>query len=190
MTREKHHIMSTSSSVSRAVTITGVIAALSVSAYALYFDHKRRSNPEFRKQLKQRSKQQKKDISLAKEQEQKAKLQKVTEFLTKELVENPIPNDPSQREAIFASNVEQGERLAMTANNELAAAAKFYKALTVYPNPADLLGIYQRSIPEGIYEYIVLMIAILPPANVSTFLNSGPSKQEAEVLADANTIDE
>ena len=32
------------------------VGAVALSAYALYFDHQRRSNPEFRKELKRRVK--------------------------------------------------------------------------------------------------------------------------------------
>ncbi len=35
---------------------------------------------------------------------------------------------------------------------EMDAALCFYKALAVYPNPTDILGIYQRSVPEEVYE--------------------------------------
>lgn len=187
--------MSQTSPVSRALTITGVLAALSLTGYAVYFDYKRRSNPQFRKQLRHKIKKQEALEKKEQEEAKQVKLQNVREFLTQELATDPIPSDPTQREATFTTNVEIGERLSMTPGKELESASKFYKALSVYPNPADLLGIYQRSVPEAVYEYIVMMIAILPPANISTFLSGAKDQvmaQQAEsaAMAEANEIDE
>ncbi|AQZ10551.1 TOM20 (YGR082W) [Zygosaccharomyces parabailii] len=186
--------MSQSSTISRALTVTGVLAAVSLAGYAIYFDHKRRSSPEFRKHLKSKSKRQAAFEKKQKEEAKQVKLQKVSEYLAKELAANPTPTDPSRREETFTSNVEQGERLSVVPGKELEAAAKFYRALSVYPNPADLLGIYQRSVPETVYEYIVMMIAILPPANISTFLSGATEQVQAQAetaaMAQANDIDE
>ncbi|GAV53459.1 hypothetical protein ZYGR_0AI07430 [Zygosaccharomyces rouxii] len=187
--------MSQPSTFSRVLTATGVLAAVSLTGYAIFFDHKRRNSPEFRKHLKSKSKKQAALEKKQKEEAKQVKLQKVSEFLAKELAANPTPTDPTRREETFTTNVEQGERLSIVSGKELDAAAKFYKALSVYPNPADLLGIYQRSVPETVYEYVVMMIAILPPANISTFL-SGATEQvqaaqaESAAMAQANEIDE
>ncbi|CCF60498.1 hypothetical protein KAFR_0K01440 [Kazachstania africana CBS 2517] len=176
--------MSESRGLVRALGMTAAVAVASFTGYALYFDHKRRSDPQFRRELKNRVKKQRQQEKLNKEAEQKLKVQKVTDFLTEELVKDPVSTDPSQRETVFTSNIEQGERLSMIPGNEMEAAAKFYKALTVYPNPADLLGIYQRSVPDNVYEFIVLMIAVLPPTNVSSFLNGGASKNEPPIISE------
>ncbi|CAR27466.1 hypothetical protein ZYGR_0I07410 [Zygosaccharomyces rouxii] len=187
--------MSQPSTFSRVLTVTGVLAALSLTGYAVFFDHKRRNSPEFRKHLKSKSKRQAALEKKQKEEAKQVKLQKVSEFLAKDLAADPTPTDPSRREETFTTNVELGERLSIVSGKELESATKFYKALSVYPNPADLLGIYQRSVPETVYEYIVMMIAILPPANISTFL-SGATEQvqaaqaESAAMAQANEIDE
>ncbi|CAI4449704.1 CIH_collapsed_G0017940.mRNA.1.CDS.1 [Saccharomyces cerevisiae] len=183
--------MSQSNPILRGLVITTAIAALSATGYAIYFDYQRRNSPQFRKVLRQRAKEQAKMEEQAKTHAKEVKLQKVTEFLSMELAKDPIPSDPSEREATFTTNVENGERLSMQQGKELEAASKFYKALTVYPQPADLLGIYQRSIPEAIYEYIILMIAILPPANVASFVKGVVgSKAESDAVAEANDIDD
>lgn len=180
-----------SNTIGRTIATAGALLAATAVGYAIYFDYKRRNSHEFRRELKKRSRLQKIHESRAQEEAKQKRLQEVTEFLAAELAKDPVPSDPAKKETVFTSNVELGERLAMTPGKELEAAAKFYKALTVYPSPADLLGIYQRSIPENIYENVVLMIAIMPPANVSSFLGSATSSTEAkEAMAAANTIDE
>lgn len=180
-------------SLGRTLAAATAVGAVALSAYALYFDHQRRSNPEFRKELKRRVKKEAKAAQVAEEQAKRQKLEKVTQYLTQELAADPIPASATERETVFTKNVELGERLSVTPGQELEAAAKFYKALTVYPNPADLLGIYQRSVPENIYEYIVLMIAIMPPANVSTFIrgaaagnDNAAAKEVEESVADVD----
>ncbi|CAL9736632.1 mitochondrial import receptor subunit Tom20p [Monosporozyma servazzii] len=171
------------SSIKRVLTLSSVAAVLGATGYAFWFDYQRRNNAEFRKNLKQRVKKQKKQAELDAIASKKARVSAVLHFLSEELQNDPISTDPSQMEAIFTTNVELGERLSMSPGNEMGAAVKFYKALAVYPNPADLLGIYQRTIPETIYEYIVIMIAVIPPTNITSFINTGAeelSKQEQE----------
>lgn len=165
--------MSSSNGLNRLLAITGIATAVSAAGYVLYFDYQRRNSPEFRKALKRKLRKQRKAEELQQEQAKQGKLQEVREFLKAELARNPIPTDPSQVEQVFSTNVELGERLSMQPGGEMEAAAKFYKALAVYPKPTDLLGIYQRTIPENIYEMIVLMIAVMPPTNITDFISGG-----------------
>ena len=174
-------------SIKRVLALSGVAAVIGATGYAFWFDHQRRNNAEFRKNLKQRVKKQKKQAELDAIESKKARVTAVLQFLTEELQNDPISTDPTQMEAIFTTNVELGERLALSPGNEMGAAVKFYKALAVYPNPADLLGIYQRTIPETIYEYIVIMIAVIPPANITSFINTGAeevAKQEDPLISE------
>ena len=171
-------------SIARILAVAGITATVAIAGYAAYFDHQRRNNPEFRKSLKRKLKKHAEQEKEEKERAKQLKLAHVGEFLTAELAKDPVSTDPAQRETVFTTNVEMGEKLASVPGNELEAALKFYKALSVYPNPADLLGIYQRSVPEAVYEYIVLMIAIMPPVNVSTFL-SGTAQGGPAAVAQA-----
>ena len=165
--------MSNSSLLSRTLAITGIATALSVAGYAIYFDYQRRNNSTFRKALKKKLRKQAKEEAQEQEKAKQGKLEDIRNFLKEELIKNPIPTDPAQIQNVFSNNVELGEHLSMTPGNEMEAAAKFYKALAVYPKPTDLLGIYQRTIPENIYEMIVLMIAVMPPTNITDFIAGG-----------------
>ncbi|KAG0668597.1 hypothetical protein C6P45_004568 [Maudiozyma exigua] len=173
--------MSNSSLLSRTLAITGIATALSVAGYAIYFDYQRRNNSDFRKSLKKKLRKQAKEEAQNQERAKQGKLQDIRNFLKEELLKNPIPTDPTQIQNVFSNNVELGEHLSMTPGNEMEAAAKFYKALAVYPKPTDLLGIYQRTIPENIYEIIVLMIAVMPPTNITDFI-SGGAMESGEAL--------
>lgn len=154
----------------KSATVLSVVTVLSGVSYALWFDYERRHNLEFRKELKLKAKREAKKSAKLETEAKKAIVTDVMHYLEAELAKDPISNDPAMMETIFTTNVEMGERLAMQPGNEMDAAVKFYKALAVYPNPADLLGIYQRTIPENIYEYIVMMIAVIPPTNITSII--------------------
>ncbi|KAG0668016.1 hypothetical protein C6P45_005152 [Maudiozyma exigua] len=169
-------------SVRKIFTVTTALAAISAVGYAIYFDYQRRNNPEFRHNVKKRIRKQQKKLEKANHSAQVARVQAAAKFLEEELEKDPIPTDAEGKQLAFNTNIEQGDQLAAKPGQELEAAAKFYKALTVYPNPADLLGIYSKSLPELIYENLVLMIAAIPPANISTFLDESEAKDAAQVL--------
>ena len=104
-----------------------------MAGYAAYFDYQRRNNPEFRKQLKRKLKQHAELEKQAKEEAKQEKLKRVNEILIAELTKDPLPQDPSQREATFSSNVELGEKLAAIPGSELESALTVsYTHLDVY----------------------------------------------------------
>lgn len=181
--------MSNQTSFGRVLLVSGITVAAAFAGYAAYFDFQRRNNPKFRKQLKRKLKHHAELEKQQKEEAKQEKLKKVNEVLIGELTKDPLPQDPAQREAAFSSNVELGEKLAAVPGKEMESALKFYKALSVYPNPSDLLGIYQRSLSEEIYENIVLMIALMPPSNVSSFLNAGAGMASAAAAAPSATVE-
>lgn len=85
----------------------GTIAA-SFIAYAVYFDHRRRNDPEFRKQLKRDSKKQAraaKEEAEAQGKEQKKSIREAVERANAE----GYPKDPEEIEAYFMQEVAQGE---------------------------------------------------------------------------------
>lgn len=156
--------------MNKGLTITA-IATAAIAGYAVYFDYQRRNSADFRKSLKKREVKQKK-LKAKKEAESKQnKLEAVKKALLEDLAQNPIPTDLTEREAFFMEQVAVGEQKAKV--DAIEAAICFYKALAVYPNPTDILGIYQKTVPEEVYELVVMMIAVYPPASVSSILNKG-----------------
>ncbi len=125
---------------------TGVILSASL-AYALYFDHKRRSDPDFRKNLK---KQQKKisrlneEASKAAERSQKDKIRRMVE----EANEEGFPKDPEEMESYFMQEVARGEGMCSDGSDPVEAALCFYRALKVYPQPRELISIYDKTVPK------------------------------------------
>lgn len=134
-------------------------AAVGVASYAVYFDYKRRTDPQFRRVIKKQ-----REYKLQKEQaELKAKEDQMVKLLTRamSLVKDEVyPTDVESREAYFMENLQKGELLfRQGAHMNVEAAACFFNAVKVYPNPVDLLVILQKSIPEDVVGLVYAMIS-------------------------------
>lgn len=156
------------------------VAAAGFLAYAAYFDYTRRNDPNFRKSLKKRAIRLEKDDAKAKTQAAKARKIAVKKALLADVLANPPPTDAAQKENYFLEQISLGERLAPIPGKQLEAALCFYKALTVYPNPTDVLNVYKNSVPTDVYEIVSLMIAIQPPASISTVVKEKPAQADLD----------
>ncbi|CAI5758818.1 unnamed protein product [Candida verbasci] len=156
--------------MNKALTITAV-AVTALASYAVYFDYQRRNSSDFRKSLKKKSIKQRKLKEKEEKESKQSKLDAVKKALLEDLKNNPIPTDLTEREQFFMEQVATGEQKAK--DNSIEAAICFYKALAVYPNPTDILGIYQKTVHEEVYELVVMMVAVYPPASVSSILSKG-----------------
>ncbi|MCJ1275757.1 hypothetical protein MMC21_003560 [Puttea exsequens] len=155
------------------IASTGAIIA-GFLGYAVYFDHKRRSDPDFRKALKRESRR---EARVAKEQaeaegeEQKAAIRKAVA----EAREEGFPEDVEDKEAYFMNEVGQGEILLQDSSKQVEAALCFYKALKVYPQPKDLIAIYDKTVSKPIIDILAEMIAQDPTISVGPFGAGGGS---------------
>lgn len=95
---------STIAAISVGTVVTGFLA------YAVYFDHRRRTDPEFRKQLKRESKR---TARAAKEEAEVAgkEQKKAIRDAVEKANEEGFPKDPEEVEAYFMQEVAQGEGL-------------------------------------------------------------------------------
>ncbi|KAK5199490.1 mitochondrial import receptor subunit tom20 [Exophiala xenobiotica] len=128
------------------------------AAYAVYFDYKRRNDPDFRKALKKESRRQ---ARLAKEEaEVQGKRQKEEiKQAVQEAIEEGFPTDVEEKEAFFMQQIAQGEALAGDGSDPVGAALCFYKGLKVYPEPSSLIRIYDNTVPKEILEILAVMVA-------------------------------
>ncbi|KAI9278507.1 mitochondrial outer membrane translocase complex, subunit Tom20 domain-containing protein [Phascolomyces articulosus] len=142
-----------------ALWTAGAIAALGLG-YIIYFDHQRRSDPQFRKKLK---KARKEAAKVAKQQTETSKVDtvKLIESVIIAAAQEEYPSSPEEREKYFMAQVSAGETLCAQGEayyND--AVLPFYKALKVYPAPMELLMIYQKTIPEAVLQIIVNIVSI------------------------------
>lgn len=145
------------------------------AAYAVYFDHKRRTDPGFRKSLKRESRR----IAKAAKQEAEAQgaqqKQAVRDAVT-EAQEEGFPATVEEKETFFMNMVGQGEALCQSGESgrpsrehnllmqesestHIEAALCFYKALKVYPQPGDLITIYDKTVPKPVLDMLAEMVA-------------------------------
>lgn len=84
---------------------------ISLPAYAVYFDYRRRNDPEFRRALKRESRKQ---ARLAKEEAEVQGKQQREEIkrAVEEAIEEGFPTDIEEREAFFMQQIANGETLA------------------------------------------------------------------------------
>jgi import receptor subunit TOM20 len=80
------------------------------SAYAVYFDYKRRNDPTFRKELKKQSKRQARVAKEAAEANTIRQRQAIAAAV-EEAKEEGFPTDVEEREAYFMQEVARGEGL-------------------------------------------------------------------------------
>ncbi|KAK4574606.1 mitochondrial import receptor subunit tom20 [Recurvomyces mirabilis] len=135
-------------------------------AYALYFDYRRRNDLEFRKHLRKQHKKVSKTIeqeAKANEQGQKDKIRRVVEDANEE----GFPKDPEETEGYFMQEVARGEGMCTDGSDPVDAALCFYKALKVYPQPRELISIYDKTVPKPILDILAEMIAVDPNISVS-----------------------
>ena len=60
-------------------------------------------------------------------------------------------------------------------SSQIEAALCFYKALKVYPQPKDLISIYDKTVPKPVIDILAEMIAVDPSISVGGFgQGSGP----------------
>ncbi|KAJ3775697.1 hypothetical protein FB446DRAFT_637401 [Lentinula raphanica] len=147
-----------SSRTTSVLTIAG-IAALSVVAYAVYFDYKRRNDVDFRKKLKKDKKRVDKSIASSKASLLPDSGVVGTEELREALEQvkaEQVPVSPEQKETYFMTQVSAGEQLALQGPMfYLPAALSFYRALRVYPSPVELMMIYQKTVPEPVFKLVI-----------------------------------
>lgn len=64
-----------------------------------------------------------------------------------------------------------------TAATHLDAAVSFYKALKVYPQPKDLISIYDRTVPKDVLEILAEMVARDPSLKIGPMGGSSAASE-------------
>ncbi|OZJ01847.1 hypothetical protein BZG36_04940 [Bifiguratus adelaidae] len=128
--------------------------------YALYFDQKRRNDPAFRRKLR---KERKKLVKAAKTKEEIDKSEAVNSInAALDAISNEtFPVSVEEKEKYFMEQVAKGETL--FAQGEAGfqdAAICFFRALKVYPSPVELVMIYQKTVPEPVFNLVMAMMSL------------------------------
>lgn len=65
-----------------------------------------------------------------------------------EAKEEGFPTSVEEKEAYFLDQVTIGEQLGADPSRAIEAALAFYRGLKVYPQPGDLISIYDKTVPK------------------------------------------
>lgn len=140
------------------VTASVATAATAIVAYAVYFDYRRRSQAEFRRDLRRNERRQvraEKDEADASTQRQRDSIKRRVD----EAKDEGFPDGVEEREAYFNEQVMAGEMLSSDPLHAVESALAFYKGLKVYPAPGDLIKIYDSTVPKPVLDILAEMIA-------------------------------
>ncbi|KZZ90442.1 Protein import receptor MAS20-related protein [Moelleriella libera RCEF 2490] len=143
---------------STVVTATVATAATAIVGYAIYFDYRRRSHAEFRRDLRRNERRQVRAVK----EEAEAMTRRQRDALkarVDEAKEEGFPSGVEERETYFNEQVMTGEMLSSDPTKSVESALAFYKGLKVYPAPSDLIKIYDSTVPKPILDILAEMIA-------------------------------
>ncbi|KAI9167041.1 Mitochondrial import receptor subunit tom20 [Paramyrothecium foliicola] len=140
------------------VTASIATAAAAVAAYAVYFDYKRRSEPDFRRHLRRNERRQarveKEEADLSTKQHRAAIHAQVDDAK-----EEGFPSGLEEREAYFKEQMAIGEMLSSDPSKAVESALGLYKCLKVHPLPGDLIQLYDSAMPKPVLDALAEMIA-------------------------------
>jgi len=117
----------------------GIVAATAGAAiigYCIYFDHKRRSAPDFKKKLREKRNQKKASSS------------------SKKMANLPDPRDPQAMQKFFLHEVQLGEEL-LSNGEEEEGISHLSNAVAVCGSPQQLLSVLQQTLPPPIFNKLV-----------------------------------
>ncbi|KAL6860179.1 mitochondrial import receptor subunit tom20 [Amphichorda felina] len=140
------------------VTASVATAAAGLLGYIVYFDYQRRTQADFRRNLRRNERRQarvQKEEAEASTQRQRAAIK----GLVDEAKDEGFPAGVEEREAFFNEQVMAGEVLSQDPTKMVESALAFYKGLKVYPAPGDLIKIYDSTVPKPILDILAEMIA-------------------------------
>ncbi|KAG9104193.1 hypothetical protein FRC06_004618 [Ceratobasidium sp. 370] len=163
------------------VAISAASAAAALAGYLVYFDYKRRTDPEFRKKLR---KEKKKVAKTAKPDDapdaaQAGHSQDDLKKLLARINAEPAPTLPGEREKYFLDQVGIGEQLLTRGPAfEVPAALSFYRALRSYPSPVEIIMVFQNTLPPHIFA-IVMELASLDVSSSESELAHEPAPEPA-----------
>ncbi|KAG2205123.1 hypothetical protein INT47_002217 [Mucor saturninus] len=167
-----------------AALITAGVAVSAGIGYMIYFDHKRRNDPTLKRKIKNEKKKAQKQEKKVEEQVKKTALQ-IIESVMAAAEKEPMPTTAEAKEKYFMEQVGAGESLCNRGEafyND--AVLPFYLALRVYPAPMELIMIYQKTVPEPVFQMIINIMALDQQKRQNLFYEKFPPKETHTRLAE------
>ena len=154
-------------------SLVGGLFAVGIASYLVYFDYQRRTSPEFRRQLRRKAAQFEKEQEREASETKNKQRSQIESLIEASFLTSPLPTEVQEKEAFFVNEVARADELTQAGpDHYMDAALAFYRALYVYPKPADLLGVYESSIkPTAILEVVRAMVVVRPPPAIAQMVH-------------------
>ncbi|KAJ2557480.1 mitochondrial import receptor subunit tom20 [Coemansia sp. RSA 1933] len=178
--------MVTGKTLAVAATVTAAVAGL---GYIAYFDYKRRHDRKFRRKLmRDRKKVEKKADGVSSSSPDS--INEIAIELLNEIANDELPTSPEEKEQFFMAQVSKGETLCSAGPSAYPlAACHFYQALKVYPNPVELVMIYEKSTPPEVFKLVMTMMAQEVQQKRLRYFDVFPAKSKNVQIKDKNKVD-
>ncbi|KAJ2399445.1 mitochondrial import receptor subunit tom20 [Coemansia sp. RSA 2559] len=179
--------MVTGKTIAVAATVTAAIAGL---GYIAYFDYKRRHDRKFRRKLmRDRKKVEKKADNVSSTSSES--VNDIAIELLNKVAKDKLPASPEEKEQFFMAQVSKGETLCSAGPSAYSSAAcHFYQALKVYPNPVELVMIYEKTTPPEVFKLVMTMMAQEVRQKQLRYFDVFPSKDKNVRIKDKNKKDD
>ncbi|KAJ1770604.1 mitochondrial import receptor subunit tom20 [Coemansia sp. RSA 1813] len=178
--------MVTGKTIAVAATVTAAVAGL---GYIAYFDYKRRHDRKFRRKLKRDRKKVEKKADDVNKTSPDA-INDIAMELLNEVAKDKLPASPEEKEQFFMTQVSKGETLCSAGPSAYSSAAcHFYQALKVYPNPVELVMIYQKTTPPEVFKLVMAMMAQEVRQKQLRYFDVFPAKGKNVQIKDKNKTD-
>ncbi|KAH7343406.1 MAS20 protein import receptor-domain-containing protein [Rhizoctonia solani] len=174
------------------VAVSAASAAIAVAGYMVYFDYKRRNDPEFRKKLR---KEKKKAAKSAKEGEVETpsapgRSPEELKAMLDQISAEPLPTLPADREKYFMDHVGMGEQMLLRGPAfEVPAALAFYRALRAYPSPVEIIMIFQNTLPPHIFALVMQLASLDIKQRAEGYYDVFPPKKMNVKIANVSMKD-
>lgn len=149
--------------VSRLGVAAGVAGAIIVG-YCVYFDNKRRSDPEYRKKIKLRREKKRTNTS------------HTTAW--------PDLKDTADIQRFFMMRMQEGEELIAGGDVE-AGTFSIAQAITVCAAPEALMGVLQQSMPTDVFQLLLKKLPVASKALIESMSGEpGPAVPKGVVITE------
>lgn len=78
-----------------------------------------------------------------------------------EAKEEGFPVSVEEKEAYFLDQVTMGEQLGADPSRAIESALAFYRGLKVYPQPGELINIYDKTVPKVSAGQLLWIVSLI-----------------------------
>lgn len=141
--------------LSRAGNLIAAGAGLCVVGYCLYFDHKRRSDPDYKRKLREKRR-------AARSQQKGGKFKS----------QLPDLRDPEAMQRFFMQEVQLGEQLLGEGAVE-EGVEHLAQAVAVCGQPQQLLSVLQQTLPAQVFQMLVSRLPLVTQDIMAASMGGG-----------------